>query len=1367
MRRLFVVGALLVMMLGLRTLQAENLGYDPLTLATIGFVVLAAFALAELGGRLSLPRVTGYILAGIALGPFASGLMSTTVVDEMKMFNTLALGLIATTAGLELDLAGLRRLAKTLGATIGLKIVLGVLLVGGTIYGVEAGFGILGLESTTEIIAVALVFAALSLGTSPAIALAIISESKAKGRLSELVLGAAIVKDVVVVVCLAIAVAAGKALTGGGAIGMDVLAHVGEELGASVLGGAILGGLLIAYLRWIKAEMLLFVAAMVLVVAEVSAALHLELLLVFIVAGLVVRNFSHHEHDLLPALETVSLPIFIVFFTNAGASIDLGATLTVLPLAVAACVARALGYIVAGQVGGRAGDEAAPVRRLAWLGYLPQAGVTLGLIGLAATQLGSEIGTHVATLGMAIVAINLLAGPITLRIALRSAGEIPGDGTAAGVDHPTGAPAALGTLVDPVLVQALADTRTRAQALVDTWVRDHARPRVTEFIATCRGTLEDAPDPARLRRVLTRIAAATRPPPPTLTHELFVDLALICEELPIAHWVALEEHHRRVNPADTRWQGWAKRLASFGAFVTLRAGRRTRAIPVRLVARTRLEPHFSRLAGSAQSSLFRLEIQALMLLAQWGGGQATASETLCALDDLASTSVTQLHDTASDHLGEALNALVGTLETVGTPGHRAGSLRYSSVIPEIEQRLQDIDEDETAWEQRWAAGVETVSVSSAISRAHSRATKTLETRVVAPLSGAFETLIGAMRVLERRCSDLVSRLSDMENERILAEASALIPKPKLKKLRAAMGPLRRIPSSDRLLEAMMPEVPEKALLVASIAEMSTVERPAALALIEVATHERMHAHVLEAIVNPVETLVDGEREFLDSAERDIREAIELVGLLARAVSETDDRDEALARLTDGLQRVIKRALAVLKNSDDRGPKVLANVRRNLERGYELLAEQSDGAGRSRVNTQVLTKRPLRTRIRQRFLSTFAPVWHRTLVVLRGEAARYARLRRAREGAGGFDPADMRELLSERKKSREQDGGPGGYLVLFSESAIRDPMFHIAHRDELDSLIQTARVWLGDNSAGNAAAAVGGSGSGKSSMLAITRMKAGLRRSLLIERRVPGQRRSIIDALATRLACASTVSAIARMFTGERSMVVIDDLHTWIGVDDPGTIDDLQALIERTSKTVFWLVAIDTHAYQLIDEARSLFGWFAQVARLDRLSGPALARVLLTRHRPTGLALTYPMSGLTGAIDRLRRITPAKRYHEDLALHCRGNLRLAIGSWRVYSRETPEGVRMRPPAVEAIGLPFWPSLDSTCLAVLALLLRSGPRSAGEIAPWIGPDTPRALRTLITAGLAEQTDGEVFLLAAHRDDIDLALAEAGVLTRGGSL
>src|SRR5690606_32316998 len=145
------------------------------------------------------------------------------------------------------------------------------------------------LDSPQAIVAFALVMGALAPGTSPSIPLAVISELKSKGRVSDLVLGAAVLKDIVAVVVLAVAMAVASGLLSGGQIDPSSPSYVAKEVTFSILAGLAPGGLLIAYIRYIKAEMPPFVAAMILSVAEVSRLLHPELPPVFIAGGFVVR----------------------------------------------------------------------------------------------------------------------------------------------------------------------------------------------------------------------------------------------------------------------------------------------------------------------------------------------------------------------------------------------------------------------------------------------------------------------------------------------------------------------------------------------------------------------------------------------------------------------------------------------------------------------------------------------------------------------------------------------------------------------------------------------------------------------------------------------------------------------------------------------------------------------------------------------------------------------------------------------------------------------------------------------------------------------------------------------------------------------
>jgi Kef-type K+ transport system membrane component KefB len=101
-----------------------------MALAAIGFVVLASFTVGELLAGLGLPRITGYIVSGIVLGPEIIGVLSKPVVASMGVFNTLALGLIALSAGLEIELGAMRRVARTMLAITTAKVVLLCIVVG-------------------------------------------------------------------------------------------------------------------------------------------------------------------------------------------------------------------------------------------------------------------------------------------------------------------------------------------------------------------------------------------------------------------------------------------------------------------------------------------------------------------------------------------------------------------------------------------------------------------------------------------------------------------------------------------------------------------------------------------------------------------------------------------------------------------------------------------------------------------------------------------------------------------------------------------------------------------------------------------------------------------------------------------------------------------------------------------------------------------------------------------------------------------------------------------------------------------------------------------------------------------------------------
>ena len=65
----------------------------------LGCLVIGGVLAGDLAGRLRLPRITGYLVLGIAAGPHALALETARDAELLRLFEELALGLIALTAG--------------------------------------------------------------------------------------------------------------------------------------------------------------------------------------------------------------------------------------------------------------------------------------------------------------------------------------------------------------------------------------------------------------------------------------------------------------------------------------------------------------------------------------------------------------------------------------------------------------------------------------------------------------------------------------------------------------------------------------------------------------------------------------------------------------------------------------------------------------------------------------------------------------------------------------------------------------------------------------------------------------------------------------------------------------------------------------------------------------------------------------------------------------------------------------------------------------------------------------------------------------------------------------------------------------------
>ena len=402
-----------------------------------GFLVLAAVQAGNLFAAMRLPRLTGYLLCGLAMGPEAGGLLAPAMVTDLRLVSGVAIGLIALTAGSELNLRALRpRLRSVLLISLcalPLALVACTLLAWALAPHLPFLAPLAGAQRWTAALTLGVILASLS----PAVAIAILSETASAGPLSEVTLGVVVLADLFVIVLFTTVSALGASVFGAGGAELSPFTALAIEIFGSIGVGVLVALALAAAHRYARGHLALFVLAACVVTAEVGARLHLDALLICLTAGVLLENsLGVGGAAISRALAPAALPIFAVFFALAGARLNLHDLRTLWPVALAFTFARAASLMGGARLGATLAKAEPVVGRWGPLGMIPQAGVSVGLAELVARH-HPTWGTGVRGLVLAVVTLNQIVGPVLLRLALTRAGEAgrrAGDAPAA--EHP-------------------------------------------------------------------------------------------------------------------------------------------------------------------------------------------------------------------------------------------------------------------------------------------------------------------------------------------------------------------------------------------------------------------------------------------------------------------------------------------------------------------------------------------------------------------------------------------------------------------------------------------------------------------------------------------------------------------------------------------------------------------------------------------------------------------------------------------------------------------------------------------------------------------------------------------------------------------
>lgn len=406
----------------------------------VGFVLLVAFFTGRLFASFKLPRLTGYIAAGIVCGPAVLGLVTQQMVHDMRLANGIAISLIALTAGGEMNLREIRPYVRSIAWITIVAVIGGMFALAGAVYLLRGFLPFFAELTPTQTIAVALVLGVTISAQSPAVVVALRNEMGSEGPVTRTVLGVVVLADLVVIVCFAVASSIAQGTLGAGGDATSTAYRVAWELFGSLGIGAVVGLLLTVYLRVVKSGAALFLLATCVVVAELSGPLHLDTLLVALAAGIFIQNVGRAGDRLLHEIESASLPVYVVFFAVAGATIHIGVIPLVAIPAISLVLIRATSFLVGSRIATGLAGSPPEVRRWAGFGLLPQAGLALALSLLFARTFPT-FGESASALTLGIVALNELVAPIFFRLALVRSGEA--GKRASGSEPPIAAPAAV------------------------------------------------------------------------------------------------------------------------------------------------------------------------------------------------------------------------------------------------------------------------------------------------------------------------------------------------------------------------------------------------------------------------------------------------------------------------------------------------------------------------------------------------------------------------------------------------------------------------------------------------------------------------------------------------------------------------------------------------------------------------------------------------------------------------------------------------------------------------------------------------------------------------------------------------------------
>lgn len=391
--------------------------YTGLGMATIlislAIMLLAGFVVSLLTKLLKLPNVTGYILAGVLIGPYVLNMIPSSIIDNMSFISDLALGFIAFGVG--------KFFKKNVIKSAGLKIIVITVfesLLAGILVTIFIGICFPNLGWSF-----ALLLGAIATATAPASTLMTINQYKAKGEFVNTLLQVVALDDIVCLLVFSVVSAIVSTTSNDGLDVMSIVLPILYNIAFIVIG--FISGFVLGFLveKRSSNSQLIIAVAMICGISGACIILNISPLLSCMIFGASYINFKEDE-KLFKYIDHFTPPIMLLFFVVSGMNMDLSAFATIGLVGVVYFIVRIVGKYAGAYLSCAITKKPSPVKNYLGFALIPQAGVAIGLAFLAQRILPDNIGSTFLSIILSSSVLYEMCGPVFAKFALFKSGAI-------------------------------------------------------------------------------------------------------------------------------------------------------------------------------------------------------------------------------------------------------------------------------------------------------------------------------------------------------------------------------------------------------------------------------------------------------------------------------------------------------------------------------------------------------------------------------------------------------------------------------------------------------------------------------------------------------------------------------------------------------------------------------------------------------------------------------------------------------------------------------------------------------------------------------------------------------------------------------